>query len=68
MVAASHSFTDTSNLGRSKKRRTPSSSAQVVNYNHHHATSVVAANSNDSTSDYALFDRKIQIASEGLSQ
>jgi hypothetical protein len=68
MVAANSSFTATyvSKPGRATKRLTSSSSAQLVN-NHHHATSIVSSNSKGSTSDYALFDRKIEIACEGLS-
>ena len=66
MVAANSSFTATyvSKPGRATKRLT--SPAQLVN-NHHHATSIVSSNSKGSTSDYALFDRKIEIACEGLS-
>ena len=71
MVDASSSSptaTDISKPGRATKRQISSVSAQVVNNNHHHqATTPVASNSKDSTSDYALFDRKIEMACEGLS-
>ncbi len=69
MVDASSSSptaTDISKPGGATKRQISSVSAQVVNNNHHHhATTPVASNSKNSTSDYALFDRKIEMAYEG---
>jgi hypothetical protein len=67
MVPTTSTTTTASKSGRGTKTLATHrpTSAQVVN-SHHQTTTEVTSNSKTSSSDDVLFDRKIEVASEGL--